>query len=149
MNKEKYIKLIGTFFYSGYLPKAPGTWGSLATLPLIFILKSDTLYVSVMVLLFFVGRYAAHQMAQELGVEDPKHVVIDEVVGMMMAMFTIHVSLFTIVLGFGLFRLFDITKPWIIRKVERYPNGYGIMLDDIIAGVFANVILQCIVMGMK
>ncbi|MBN1493249.1 MAG: phosphatidylglycerophosphatase A, partial [Candidatus Omnitrophica bacterium] len=66
---------------------------------------------------------------------------------MLITMFLIPVTWITVLLGFGLFRLFDITKPWLIKKVERFPKGYGIMLDDIVAGVFANVILQCILMG--
>jgi phosphatidylglycerophosphatase A len=149
MTRKWFMKLFATFFYVGYLPKAPGTWASLAALPLIVFMRNNLAYGVVMIGLFLLGRYVAAKMARELNHEDPKEIVIDEVVGMMFTMLLIPINIKSLLLGFFLFRLFDITKPWIIRKVERFTNGYGIMLDDMVAGVFANIILRCLIVGVK
>jgi len=146
---KKIEKLIATFFYIGCLSKAPGTWASLAALPLIIMVRNELVYGAVILALFLCGRYVAAAYARDRALEDPQEVVIDEVVGMMLTMVFIPLSLKTLLLGFFLFRLFDITKRWLVRKVERFSQGYGIMLDDIVAGVFANILLQCIVAGVK
>lgn len=143
MEKKGVSRCLATFFYVGYLPKAPGTWGSLATIPLIVFLHNDIVYAAVVVALIIVGTYVSQQMSVVEGVSDPKEVVIDEVAGMMITMFLIPVSIFSLVMGLALFRFFDIFKPWLVGKAEKLPGGYGIMLDDIVAGLFANILLQC------
>lgn len=151
-NKTRSVwRMVATFFCVGNMPFASGTWGTVATLPFVIVLgmaHNYMLSVAVIVTLFVVGRYAAHVVAETDGIEDPKYVVIDEVVGMMITMLFVPVTAVTLALGFILFRFFDITKPWIIKRVERYPKGYGIMFDDMLAGVFANIILQIAIQSM-
>ena len=103
------------------------------------------MYRSFMVVAFIaVAVYTSSVSASLLKQNDPKEVVIDEVVGMMITMFLIPATVFSLVMGFALFRFFDITKPWLVGKAEKMPGGYGIMLDDIVAGLFANILMQCI-----
>jgi phosphatidylglycerophosphatase A len=147
--KKAFIKCVATFFYAGYLPKAPGTWGSIAALPLVCLIGNTGVYMGVLIVILLVGCWAAGAMAETVGSKDPKQVVVDEVAGMMITMLLIPITGSSVLLGFVFFRLFDITKPWLVRKAERFPKGYGIMLDDVVAGIFANVMLRCILMGVQ
>ena len=139
---SKFFEVLATFFYVGYLPKCPGTFGTLATLPVIWFCQSSVLYILLAVILFFMGKIATEDRIQKTGREDPKEVVIDEVVGMMVTMLFIPLSVVSLAIGFILFRFFDILKPFYIRRLEKIPGGYGVMLDDLLAGVYANIILH-------
>jgi len=134
-------RIISTFFGLGLLPWFPGTWGSLAGLGLAILAKDWVLGIAV-VLLFFVGVWSSDKTAREVNKSDPGEVVIDEVVGMGVSLlFLPHHWIFW-VSGFVLFRLFDIKKPGPIRKLEQFPGGWGIMLDDLGAGIMTNILLQ-------
>ena len=133
---------------AGLMPKAPGTWGSLLAIPLFITVNpyGQVTYVAVVVLLFFAGVYLSGRTARALGVHDHSAIVIDEVVGMLATWIAIAPSWFTIIAGFILFRLFDIAKPWPVRSIDRgMKGGMGIMLDDLIAGAMAAVVLQILV----
>ena len=144
---KKWQELTATCFYIGYSPAAPGTLGSLAGLGLIAILyffqTPALFYILITTVIFCVGLLSAKAVSDERKMHDPQIVVIDEVVGMMIALFGISQAKFIVFLsGFLLFRLFDIWKPFPIRKLEAFPNGVGIMLDDVLAGIYANLCLR-------
>ena len=142
------MMFIATGFYSGYLPKAPGTWGSLVGLLLFFLLHTLTLqiYLAVVAGIFVLGTFAAGEAEKIMDRKDPGLVVIDEIVGILITMIAIPATPLTMALGFILFRIFDIWKPFPIRLIDqRFHGGLGIMLDDIVAGIFSLVILQVLV----
>ena len=137
--------LIATGFYSGYLPKAPGTWGSLVGLLLFFLLHTLSLpvYLAVVAGLFVVGSFAAGEAEKILDNRDPGVVVIDEIVGMLITMIAVPLTPLTMALGFILFRLFDIVKPFPVNIFDqRFHGGLGIMLDDVVAGIYSLISLQ-------
>jgi phosphatidylglycerophosphatase A len=139
---------IATGFYSGYLPKAPGTWGSLVGLLLFFLLHTLNLqiYLAVVAAIFVIGTFAAGEAEKIMDRKDPGLVVIDEIVGILITMIAIPATPLAMALGFILFRIFDIWKPFPIRLIDqRFHGGLGIMLDDIVAGIFSLVILQVMV----
>jgi phosphatidylglycerophosphatase A len=139
---------IATGCYSGYLPKAPGTWGSLVGLVLYFLLHTLSLpvYLTVVAGLFVVGSFVAGEAEKILDNRDPGVVVIDEIVGILIAMIAVPLTPLTMVLGFVLFRIFDILKPFPVNFFDqRFHGGLGIMLDDVIAGIYSLIILQLLV----
>jgi phosphatidylglycerophosphatase A len=132
----------------GLIPLAPGTFGSLGGLAIGFFIKQYTaqpdLYLILLIVLFtLIGVYCSNKIIPEWG-NDPSRVVIDEVVGMWISMLFLPNNIIVLLAAFALFRLFDIYKPLYIRKFEAFPRGWGIMLDDVAAGCFANVALQLI-----
>ena len=139
------IMLIATGFYAGYLPKAPGTWGSLVGLVLFYLLHTLSLpvYLAVVAGLFAVGSLAAGEAEKILDNRDPGVVVIDEIVGILIAMTAVPMTPLTMALGFTLFRIFDIAKPFPVNFFDqRFHGGLGIMLDDVVAGIYSLIILQ-------
>ncbi len=133
--------LLATWFGSGLLPKAPGTWGSLAALPCAAVIVwagGNLALIPAIVMATGLGLWASDAYAIRRGLEDPGEVVIDEVVGMWLALFFVPLDWSYYVLAFALFRFFDIAKVWPINVVERELSGAAaIMADDIVAGVFA------------
>jgi phosphatidylglycerophosphatase A len=133
--------LIATWFGSGLLPWAPGTWGSLAALPFAWAIASlfgERALLLAAAIVFFIGWWAAHRVARDSGIEDPGSVVVDEVAGQWLALVVTPPSWVGYIAGFLLFRLFDITKPWPARWFDRHVGGgLGIMADDIAAGFYA------------
>ena len=134
-------------FGSGYMPVAPGTFGTLAAIPVFLLLSQFTLtvYVVILVMMSIFGVWLCGYTSQALGVHDHKGIVWDEVVGYLITMIMMPPTLINIVAGFALFRLFDIWKPWPIGMLDRKVHGgLGIMLDDIVAGMFAAIVLQVV-----
>jgi len=139
--------LLATFGYAGYAPVAPGTAGSLAALVLFALVRSrgsSALEVGTLVLVSVVGVWAATRAERHFGREDPGQVVIDEVAGMLLTLALIPVGLSGALLGFLVFRLFDIVKPWPARRLEDLPSGLGIMADDLMAGVYGHVVMRLV-----
>jgi phosphatidylglycerophosphatase A len=142
---EKTAALIATFLGVGKAPKAPGTFGTLATIPLALLLNwAGPFYMMGFVLLLLPAAvWAAGVHAKNLGKDDPGEIVIDEVWGFLITMTWLPMTWQAYLLGFLLFRLLDITKPLLIGYLDRnLSGGLGVMADDIAAGVFANLILQ-------
>ncbi len=138
-------RFIATGLFSGYAPVAPGTAGSLVGLAIYLIpgFDSPLVLASAAAALFFIGVLTAGRMEKELG-EDPPVVVVDEVVGMWISLFLLPRLVWICVLSFLFFRIFDIFKPPPARALEKYGGGWGIMLDDVAAGVYANLAVQAI-----
>lgn len=139
----KLASVLATVFGAGYLPFAPGTFGTLVGVLLSIIsvyFLGSTLIPSFFV--FFIGVWASSRMATQRGLEDPQEVVIDEVCGVMIAYWGVVLNWGALIAGFILFRLFDILKPPPIRQCERFPKGWGIMMDDVAAGLAAQVVMR-------
>ena len=139
-------------FGSGTLPKAPGTWGSLLALgfvPLWQLLPAWGYGLMLVVTTLF-GCWLCGKVARDLGVHDHGGIVWDELVGVWITLWLVPAGWQWLLLGFVLFRLFDIVKPWPIRWIDRHVHGgLGIMLDDVLAGVFAWLSLQLIILGLS
>ena len=149
--KTIWAWLVGTFFGAGLLKPGPGTYGSIAAVLLwyaaahIFHPAPTALAIGTAIaaiLATLIGIPAATIVARESGREDPGHVVIDEVAGQLIALIAIPADWQHAALSLLLFRLFDIWKPWPIRRLEALPEGTGVMLDDVAAGFFALAIAQ-------
>lgn len=143
---DQFYKLIATSLGIGYLPKAPGTWGALFAMIICIVLAKYSLLNNSILLFGIViftalGTLASYKLANQWG-KDPSITVIDEVVGYWVAIVFIPFHLYTFIAAFALFRLFDIAKPFFIRKLEALPYGFGVMADDLLAGVYANLCLQ-------
>ena len=141
--KNFILKTIATLGPVGYLPLAPGTWATLVTLAAIVLLKPATpLYIALTAIVTVIGIISSHEAERLLGRKDPGHVVIDEVAGYLVSMAFLPRTPGYLMASFVLFRFFDITKPPPLRKLQDLPGGWGIMVDDILAGVYTNLILQ-------
>ncbi len=142
-------KIIATFFGIGYFPVAPGTLTSLIVVLLYkFYLHrlSWPFYLLLLFLLFLVGVFTSTKYSLEIKKHDPRRIVIDEAFGQFLVLFQIGESWGTgwlpLLSCFLLFRIFDIIKPFPIKKVERLPDGWGIVMDDLVAAVYAGVIIN-------
>lgn len=145
----RWATLVATFFGAGRLRPGPGTWGSLATVLLWWLLASYLpaaarvpLIVLLMVATVAIGIPAATLEARGCGKKDPSHVVIDEVAGQLLTLIAAPILWRALLAGFILFRAFDILKPPPIRRLERLPEGTGIVVDDLGAGVYGLIVLQ-------
>ena len=132
-------------FGAGLSPKAPGTAGTLVAIPIYLLLMwaGPQVYYPVLAVALVAGVFICGYTAKAIGVDDPKGVVWDEIVGYLITLAWLPLNAVWVIVGFLLFRLFDIWKPWPIRWVDRnIKGGAGIMFDDVIAAVFACVILN-------
>ena len=130
-------------FGSGLMPFAPGTWGSLPAIALWWVLPKDpALQIAIALIAFAVGIWICGESARRIGVHDHSGIVWDEIVGMYLVLIVTPPEPLWILAAFGLFRLFDIWKPWPIRDLDhRLHGGLGIMLDDVVAALYAALIL--------
>ena len=136
---------IATVGYCGYSPIAPGTAGSIAGLVvylLVWWTRSPLVEVSLIVVTFVIGTWAATHAERYFGAIDPGPVVIDEVLGMLVTLAFIPAGWTAAVCGFVLFRIFDVIKPFPANKLEHFHGGFGIMADDAMAGIYANLALR-------
>ena len=144
-NWRNPLHLLAFGLGSGGLPKAPGTFGTLAAIPLYLLLQPLSLlpYLAVVVVMFLFGIWLCDTVSRDLGVHDHGGIVWDEWVGLLITLIAAPAGWFWLLLGFTLFRLFDIWKPWPIGWLDkRVGGGLGIMLDDVLAGVYALLLLQ-------
>ncbi|RLB33047.1 MAG: phosphatidylglycerophosphatase A [Deltaproteobacteria bacterium] len=148
---HKVSLVLSTWFFCGLLPGAPGTYGTAAAVIVGFFAGAlPIVYRSFVVVAFIaVAVYTSSVSASLLKQNDPKEVVIDEVAGYLLTVFALPASLLSVVLAFIFFRVFDILKPFPIRQVEkRVRGGLGIVLDDLLAGIFAFVIVRLVLVFM-
>ena len=141
--------LIATLFGIGRLHPGPGTWGSAATVLVLAALvrfipqnAQTPTVVGLAILVTLIGIPAATQVARATGNKDPQFVVIDEVAGQLIALIAAPLKWKTFLAGFILFRAFDIIKPPPVRQLEKLPEGTGIVLDDVAAGLYALIVMQ-------
>jgi phosphatidylglycerophosphatase A len=140
---DRLSKLVATFFYVGYLPFVPGTFGSIAGLALYFFLKGNNfLYLSAVLVIMLIGFVTCGRAEKIIGKKDPKYVVIDEVAGMLISLMFLPYELKWVISGFFVFRLLDTLKPFPANRFQKLHGSIGIMGDDIVAGLYCNIVLQ-------
>ena len=133
---------IATCAYVGYAPVAPGTFGSAVGLAVFYAVRHQgtmTVEAGTIVVLLAIGLWAATEAEHHFGGSDPGPVVIDEVIGMLITLAFIPVNLAGAILGFFIFRVLDVVKPWPARRLEHLPGGFGVVLDDVMAGIYGNL----------
>lgn len=141
---EKCVVLLATGCYSGYVPVAPGTFGTLVAIPLCYLLSALGPFQAAACIAAFAGVavWISGEAEKVFGQKDSRLIVIDEIAGLMVTMFLVPWSLKSVVTGFLLFRLMDIFKPFPIRRLEStLRGGWGVVADDLAAGLYANVLL--------
>ncbi len=146
-NLANPIQFLALGFGSGLAPKAPGTFGTLAAVPLFLLMSSlSPLFYALLVLVVCIsGIYICGKAAKDVGVHDHGAIVWDEFAGFFITMFMIPVSWQSVLVGFALFRLFDIAKPWPISVADKkLTGGFGIMFDDVLAGLLSLAIMHII-----
>jgi phosphatidylglycerophosphatase A len=137
-------RLIATGLFTGYTPFFPGTIGSLLGLVLYWAIPNSesAFFVFFVVLLFLVGVWAAGQVESHTQIKDNQTIVVDEVVGMFSTVLFFEKEIIWLAIGLVLFRLFDIIKVYPARQVEKLPHGWGVMMDDVIAGIYGAAALR-------
>ena len=148
MKKNKLIHFFALGFGSGLCPIMPGTCGTIVAIPIYLLLAKFSIfyYSLILIIMILIGFWICDVTAKDLGTDDPPSVVWDEIVGFLLTMIAVPVNWLWIILGFGLFRIFDIIKPWPIKTLEtKLPGGIGIVVDDLAAGIFAAIILRIII----
>ncbi|WP_133406081.1 phosphatidylglycerophosphatase A family protein [Parashewanella tropica] len=141
------VHFLALGFGSGLAAKAPGTFGTLAAIPLYLLLSQFSLpvYLLVTLVVSVVGIYICDKASKDMGVHDHGAIVWDEVAGLLITMIAAPAGWMWLLIGFGLFRFFDIIKPWPIKWLDsKVSGGFGIMIDDVVAGIFALACLQLI-----
>lgn len=139
------IHFLALGFGSGLLAKAPGTYGSLAAIPVYLLMVNLALpwYLGITLAFMLAGFYICDKASKDMGVHDHGAIVWDEVVGMLITLIAAPAGWIWLLLGFLLFRFFDILKPWPIKWLDaKVHGGFGIMIDDVLAGVFSFLCLQ-------
>jgi phosphatidylglycerophosphatase A len=147
----RWATLVATFFGVGVLRPGPGTWGSAATVVLWWLVARGIApgwqpfaAIGLAALVVVVGIPAATQVCRASGLKDPQFVVIDEVAGQLITLIAVPVAWKSLLLGFILFRGFDIVKPPPVRQLEHLPEGFGIVIDDVGAGLYALAVMQVV-----
>jgi phosphatidylglycerophosphatase A len=150
--RDKVAVLLATGLYVGNIPLAPGTFGSLLGLPLAFFMAGISLPAAIMAgfLIIILAVWISDHAAKVLKRKDPGCIVIDEIAGMMVALFGLPFHLISVITGFVLFRIFDMIKPFPIRMIDRgLTGGLGIVADDVAAGIFANILTRLLLMFLE
>ncbi|WP_456395272.1 phosphatidylglycerophosphatase A family protein [Desulfurobacterium sp.] len=144
---KKIWEFIATGFYSGKLPKMPGTWGSIvAAILLYFFWPENVVYqLTIIVVTFVLSVVSSQFLSEQLGDKDPDSVVIDEMIGMEIAMLGIKANFPTVVAALVIFRIIDIMKPPPIKLFEKLSGGLGITVDDMVAGLYSNIFLRLLI----
>jgi phosphatidylglycerophosphatase A len=144
---KHFILLLATGFGVGYSPVAPGTLGTLIAILIYYFLSEipPPLYEITLIGFFFLSVWISENAERLFGKKDDQRIVVDEVIGFLITMLWVPKTICFIIIGFFLFRFFDILKPFPIRRLEKgFKGGFGVVLDDVVAGVYANIILRLI-----
>jgi phosphatidylglycerophosphatase A len=143
---DKLALILSSWFGAGMIPVVPGTFGTLAAIPLAMAFAYLEPMAGTVALFFFIllAIWASDKSSRALENKDPAEVVIDEVAGLLLTLFLLPATGFNLCLGFILFRLFDILKPYPIRRLEKVGGGAGIVLDDLLAGIYANLCIRLV-----
>jgi phosphatidylglycerophosphatase A len=143
--RDRAVVLLATGFTVGTIPFAPGTWGSLLGLPLWLAMAQLETAEAVACLLAVIGAavWVADRAERVLGQKDAQCIVVDEVAGMLVGLAGVPVSALNFLCAFAIFRLLDIVKPFPARRIEqRLPGGWGVVLDDVAAGIYCNLLMR-------
>ncbi len=143
--RNDIVVFLATGFFTGFLPTAPGTWGTFAAIPLVMLAHKGgaVTQLSVAVILMFFAVWIAGRAEMLFEDRDARPIVIDEMVGFLVSLLWLPLSVLTVSLAFVLFRLFDIVKPPPVSIVEkRLQGGWGVVMDDVLAGVYTNISLR-------
>lgn len=139
------VKILATFFYAGYFPLVPGTFASMLGLILLFLVKDNFLiYGSITVILVILGFFVAGRAERIFQQKDSRFIVIDEVAGMFLCLAFLPYDIRLLLAGFFLFRLLDTLKPFPAGRLQNLKGSRGIMLDDVVAAFYTNIILQIV-----
>ena len=143
---NRFFILVATGFGAGFSPVVPGTMGTLVGIPVYLVLSEipSPLYELTLAAFFFLSSWISGKAQDYWEEKDAPRIVIDEIMGFLVTMLWVPVTAITVLCGFILFRLFDITKPFPVRRLERVKGGYGVVLDDVMAGVYANIALRLV-----
>jgi len=144
---KHFILLLATGLGVGYSPVAPGTLGTLIAIPVYYFLSNilSPIYEITLVGFFFLSVWTSENAERFYGKKDDQKIVIDEIIGFLITMLWVPRTLLFVIIGFFLFRFFDILKPFPIRHLEKgFKGGFGVVLDDVVAGVYGNIILHLI-----
>ena len=140
---ERLVKLLSSLFYLGYSPIIPGTVGSLGGVALWLLVRdSQIAYIILTLAVIILGFLVCGRAEKIFGQKDSSKIVIDEAAGLLVALFLVPQSFYWLVSGFILYRAFDILKPFPIRRLQALPGSSGVMLDDLAAGLYTNLLLQ-------
>ena len=145
-------RLISSVGYIGRVPLAPGTAGSFAAFCAWYIIFSELktpYFIFLTLIIFFIGVYVSKLIEKQLVVHDPGEIIIDEWVGQWIALWWLELSFFWGLMAFFVFRLFDIWKPWPVNKLDLISHGWGVMLDDVAAGIYTVLVIQTILFILK
>ncbi|MFH0912712.1 MAG: phosphatidylglycerophosphatase A [Candidatus Omnitrophota bacterium] len=143
--RQLIIKALSTVFYIGYLPFIPGTFGSIVGMLLFYLLKGNIfLHLSLTLTLIILGFLVSGQAERIFNKKDARFIVIDETSGMLLALICIPYDIRLVIMAFVLFRILDTFKPYPSGRLENLSGSVGIMSDDIIAGIYTNIILQVV-----
>jgi len=136
--------IIGTSLFTGFIAFGPGTFASILALPLVYLLHHNWLaYLIVTVTVLVIGTLSAEYLGRVWQKKDDQRITIDEFIGILVTFLLIpKINWYILLVGFVLFRIFDIIKPLWIRKTEQVKGGLGVMLDDIVSGIYANIFLR-------
>ncbi len=146
------IHLLSFGFGSGLSPYAPGTMGTIVAIPIFLLLSKLSLafYLLSILMVFLLGCWTAGKTAEALNVHDHPGIVIDEIAGYLITMLMVPLTWYWVILGFMLFRLFDIWKPWPISIIDKQvKGGFGIMLDDVLAALYSLLSLHIVIWSVK
>ena len=146
------IHILSFGFGAGFSPFAPGTVGTLVAIPIYLLLASfsSIIYFSFVIVSFFIGCWLCGQTSNALGVHDHPGIVVDEIVGYLVTMLLVPPTWYWVLLGFLLFRVFDIWKPWPVSLADRHiRGGIGIMLDDFIAAIYSLLSLHIVIWSVQ
>jgi len=142
-----FILLLATGLGVGYSPRAPGTLGTLVAIPVYYFLSNvpSPLYEITLIGFVFLSVWVSGNAEIFFGKKDDQRIVIDEIMGFLITMLWVPKTIRFVIIGFFLFRFFDILKPFPIRRLEKgFKGGFGVVLDDVVAGVYANIVLRLI-----
>jgi phosphatidylglycerophosphatase A len=141
-SRSRLAWTLATWFGCGRSPIAPGTVGTFGALPLYFLVRGGgpLAILTTAIVIVVVGIWASNIVVAEAREKDPQRIVIDEVAGVLVALAAVPPTMAGILVAVGLFRLFDITKPYPARRAERLPAGWGVVLDDVVAGLWAALV---------
>ncbi|OGS43240.1 MAG: hypothetical protein A2539_00120 [Elusimicrobia bacterium RIFOXYD2_FULL_34_15] len=139
------VLLFATGFYIGYIPAAPGTFATLMAAGIWWFIPKTYFYI-LLVMLFLISIFVCSKAEEIFGIKDDKRIVIDEYIGYFTAVIFLPKTLFILIASIVLFRYFDIKKPLFIKSVQKYDGSWGVLADDLIAGIITNIIIRIILL---